>query len=381
MTSMTASLADRAKAILTKPAAEWPVIAAEHATPAGLMTSWAVPLAAIGPVANFIHSQVFGYGAFGISYKPGLVAALSSAAVSYVLGLVGVFVLAIIADTLAPKFGGVSDRAAAFKLIVYGSTAAWLAGIFQLLPGLGIIGIVGLYSLYLYYLGATPVMKVPAERAAGYTAVTVICAILLYVVIGAVSSAFLGMFGGGLGSHVADSSGTVSGKLSIPGGGTVDVAAINKLGDQMKASQGKAPVAADKLQALLPASIGNYQRTAIESAAVGQLGSNADGTYTSGSNSFHLKVSDMAAVGALAGLGSAFGVSENKQDANGYEKTGTVDGHMQSEAWHNDSHSGKFSVIVGNRFAIEADGSAANVDELKAAVAAVDQKALKGMAG
>ncbi len=37
MNALTTGMADRAKAILTKPATEWPVIAAKPATPGGLM--------------------------------------------------------------------------------------------------------------------------------------------------------------------------------------------------------------------------------------------------------------------------------------------------------------------------------------------------------
>ena len=376
MTAQSSSLVARARALITKPADEWPVIAAEPATPADLMRGWAVPLAAIGPVAGFIHGQLFGFGAFGISYRPGIVAGLSTLLVSYVLGLIGVVVLALVAQNVAPRFGGVADRTSAFKLVVYGSTAAWAAGVFQLIPGLGLLGILGLYSLYLYYLGATPVMRVPQDKAAGFTAVTILAAVLLYIVVGAVSSAFLGIFGGGLGSHVADSSGTVSGKLSVPGGGTVDVAALNAASEQIKANQNRPAASPDKLQALLPQAIGAYQRTALESGAAGGLGSNADGTYTAGGQTFHLKVTDMAALGSIAAMGSALGVSASKSDANGYEKTGTVDGHMQTEEWRTDSHSGKFGVVLNNRFSVEAEGSAASIDELKAAVASVDQGAL-----
>ena len=128
------ALIERIKAILLKPKDEWPKIAAEPASPSELVMRYAVPLAAIGPSANFLHGQVFGYGAFGISWHPGLMAGLSGAVVQYVLGIAGIIVLALIADWLAPKFDGVSDRTAAFKLVVYGSIATWLAGILMNWP-------------------------------------------------------------------------------------------------------------------------------------------------------------------------------------------------------------------------------------------------------
>lgn len=149
---------------------------------------------------------------------------------------------------------------------------------------------------------------------------------------------------------------------------------------QAAAAGKKPPIDPSVLQNLLPSSIGSYQRTAIESSALGPVGSAADGTYTSGSMSYHLKVTDMAAVGALAGLGAAYGVQDSREDADGYEKTSTVDGRLQSEAWHKSSSSGKFGVIVANRFSIDAEGSAASIDDLKEAVAAVDQSRLSSLA-
>jgi hypothetical protein len=372
------ALIARIKAILLKPNDEWPKIATERASPSELIMRYALPLAAIGPVASFLHGQVFGFGAMGITWRPGLVSGLSSAVVQYVLGIVGIIVLALIADWLAPKFDGVSDRAAAFKLVIYGSIAAWLAGIFSLLPGLGILGLAGLYSLYLYYLGATPLMKVPQEKAVGYTAVTIVCAIVLYMVVGAVSASFLGMVGGSPTAFSAND-GKVSGTVNVPGVGAIDMGKAQQAANDMEAASKKPAVDPAKLQALLPASIGSYQRTALEANALGGMGSEAEGTYTSGSNSFRLKITDMAAIGALAGIGSAMGVQHSQQDANGYEKTGTVDGAIQNESWRNDSHSGKFGKVVAGRFMVEADGSAASIDELKAAVAQIDPGALSGL--
>ncbi|HMO69792.1 MAG TPA: Yip1 family protein, partial [Novosphingobium sp.] len=152
------TLAARAKAIVLTPRDEWPKIAAETDSPGDVFRRHVLPLAAIGPVASLIGGQVFGYGAFGFSYKPGLVAALGSAVVSYAITLLGIWVLSLIADFLAPKFGGESNRAQAFKLVAYGATASFLAGIFGLIPSLGVFALLGLYSLYLFYTGSGPLM-------------------------------------------------------------------------------------------------------------------------------------------------------------------------------------------------------------------------------
>src|SRR6266704_1281620 len=47
-------LLERAKNILLKPNAEWPVIAAETTSTGKLYTGYIVPLAAIGPIASII---------------------------------------------------------------------------------------------------------------------------------------------------------------------------------------------------------------------------------------------------------------------------------------------------------------------------------------
>ena len=47
------------------------------------------------------------------------------------LALVGVYVIALIIDALAPSFGGTKDSLKAFKVAAYSATAAWVAGIFD----------------------------------------------------------------------------------------------------------------------------------------------------------------------------------------------------------------------------------------------------------
>ncbi len=197
----TQGLVARAQSVILKPAETFPKIATESDPPMSVFTSYVVPLVAIGPIASFIGGQLFGYGGFGFSYRPSLMGGLSTAIISYILGLIGVWVLAWIANFLSPKFGGKDDFPAAFRLVAYSMTAAWVVGIIGLIPALGILGLAGLYSFYLYYKGATPVMGVPQDKAVGYTAVTVVSAVVLYIVVGAVTASIAGLgalAGGGL---------------------------------------------------------------------------------------------------------------------------------------------------------------------------------------
>jgi Yip1 domain len=185
------ALVDRVKNILLKPREEWGVIDAEPTAPVELYKEYIIPLAAIGPVASAIGALAFGYRGFGITYRPPVGTVLSSALVTYLLTLCGVYVLALIIDALAPNFGGTQNQVQALKVAAYSSTASWVAGIFGLIPVLSVLGILGLYSLYLLYLGLPVLMKAPAEKAMGYTAVVIIAAIVLFLVIGLVAGTFM----------------------------------------------------------------------------------------------------------------------------------------------------------------------------------------------
>jgi hypothetical protein len=187
------NLVDRVKRILLSPRTEWEVIDAEQTTPAALYTGYIVPLAAIGPIAQLIGFTVFGIPLPMGTYRVPLGSALTGALVRYVLMLAGTYLLALIIDALAPTFNGQRNQIQALKVAAYSSTAAWVAGVFVLIPWLGVLGIVGLYSLYLLYLGLPVLMKAPQEKALPYTAVVILAAIVLFMIVGVIAARFTGM--------------------------------------------------------------------------------------------------------------------------------------------------------------------------------------------
>jgi hypothetical protein len=193
------NLIDRVKRILLSPQPEWEVIDGEATTPSALYTGYIMPLAAIGPIATVIGFAVFGISVplGGTVYRVPIGSAITSAIVTYVLTLVGVYVLSLIIDALAPTFDGTKSQIQALKLAAYSSTAGWVVGIFALIPALQVLGILGLYSLYLLYLGLPVLMKSPKEKAMGYTAVVIIAAIVLFMIIGVVAARFMVMPMGG----------------------------------------------------------------------------------------------------------------------------------------------------------------------------------------
>ncbi|WP_106638695.1 Yip1 family protein [Allosphingosinicella vermicomposti] len=186
-----ASLTDRVKRIITQPKVEWELIAAEPATVKGIYTGYVMILAAIPVLAGLIGGQIFGYSTLGVTYRPTLADALQSAIISYAGALVGIFLIALVIDWLAPRFGGESNRIQALKVSAYSATATWLAGVFALIPSLGFLNILGLYSLYLIYTGLPRLMKAPEDKAMSYVIVTILAVFVLALVLAFFMAPFL----------------------------------------------------------------------------------------------------------------------------------------------------------------------------------------------
>jgi len=186
------NIMERIKGILLRPKEEWQIIAGETTPIPELYKNYIILLAAIGPVASFIGMSLIGVSLpVGGAYRVSIITGIVSAVVQYVLTLVGVYILALIIDTLAPTFTGEKNIDQAFKLAAYSYTPGWLVGIFALIPALGVLGILGLYGIYLLYLGLPVLMKSPKEKSTGYTIAIIIAAIIIFVVIGAISRAFI----------------------------------------------------------------------------------------------------------------------------------------------------------------------------------------------
>jgi hypothetical protein len=183
------NLVERVKAILLDPKSEWKAIEGEPGSAGYLFPNYVAIVAAIPPVCAFIRGVMIGYGPFHI----GLFSGLLHAIFTYVLTFVGVYVMAFILDFLAGTFGGQKNFDNAMRVSVYAPTAAWLAGVFNLVPFLSILGLVGLYSLYLLHTGIAVLMRPPADKALIYTIAAVVCVIVIWIVIVSVPAMIFGM--------------------------------------------------------------------------------------------------------------------------------------------------------------------------------------------
>ncbi|RSV56292.1 YIP1 family protein, partial [Sphingomonas koreensis] len=184
----------------------------------------------------------------------------------------------------------------------------------------------------------------------------------------------------------AITSATMSGEVSVPGVGKVDLSKLEEASKKMEAAAERAqtatPVDRQALAALLPASAGGWTRTALESStasAGGMGGSQAEARYEANGQSVRLKVADLAAAGAFAAMASAFKVETSREDDQGYEKSGLIDGRYTMEKW-NKSGSGSYGVLLKDRFLVEAEGNVPDIGTLKALVGAVDAGKLEALA-
>ena len=217
----------RVQDILLKPKETWPIIDQEKADTASVYRNYLIYVAAIPAVAGFIGLSLIGAGGFGLSMRIPVLSGLMNMVVGYVLSLAMVFVLALIVDALAPTFGGSKSPVGALKLVAYGSTAGFVGGIFSLLPALSILGLLAaLYSIYLIYTGVPVLMKCPPGKAGAYTAVVIVCGIVLMVLLAAVSGLFMPTRGMHMGGMERGGDGT----LKTPGGEVgVNISTIEEL--------------------------------------------------------------------------------------------------------------------------------------------------------
>lgn len=407
----TGGLIDRVKSILTSPRSEWPVIGSEPATVAGLYTGYFMILAAIPAAFGFIKGSLIGYGGFGVTVTTPILAGLISMVIGYVLGLVVLYLMALIVNALAPTFGGQKNQVQALKAVGYAWTAAWVAGIAVIVPWIGwLVGLAGaIYSIYLLYLGLPHTMKNPPEKSLAYTVVTAIIAIVLSVIMGAILAGIAGvgaLTAGALGSTSSSSNVRVDsdsrlgqimefGKRAEEAGRQLEQARASgdpeaegrALGAVLGAMAGAtgadgAPVEVvepDALRAMLPESMGSLRRTSIAGSRSGAMGmqmSEATAQYEAGdgSGSITVEIKDMAAMSGVMAMAGAFGMEQSSETDSGFERTYSRDGRLISEEWDSNRGWGKYSATVGNRFQISARGHAGSIDDLKRIVDQLDRQ-------
>jgi len=102
--------------------------------------------------------------------------------------------------------------------------------------------------------------------------------------------------------------------------------------------------------------------------------SNAKAHYTMGESTMDIEITDSALnqmIFAPFAMFMASGYEERSDD--GYKKAGTIAGSPGFESWEKDANRGEVTVIVANRFVVQAKGRrVASVDPVKKAIETID---------
>ncbi len=420
----TSKIIARAKSTLLTPKTEWPVIADEPDTVSHLYSNYIVIMAAIPAVALFLSSAVIGVSVpFLGAYRVGATSALSHAVLVYLLGLVGVYIVALIVDALAPTFNGQKSQIQALKTVAYAYTASWVASIVGIIPGLGLLAaIVGIaYGIYLLRLGLPVTMKCPDEKAVGYTVATIVVAIIVSVILNVTVGALIGTglyYGGGMSALSRPGGGSFSGDSSSGGftsgstGAAIETwaksveAASKKLDAAQKSGDSNAQATAvgqmvgaalgsggavealppDRIKAFVPGSLAGLSRTSVSAERNGALGmqiSKATATYSDGAQrSLDLEITDTGSLKGVVGFAAGWaGVEQDKETDAGYEKLYRNGGQLVHEQWDSRSHRGQYGMVVGDRFSVSVSGQVADMSELKSAVSGLDLAGLAALKG
>ena len=335
-------------------------------------------------------------------------------------------------DVLAPTFGGQRDSLRALKVTAYSYTPAWVAGIFHLIPMLGILASLRACMACICSILGCRLMRCPKDKSVGYTIVTVLCAIVMAVVISVLGACVtyvggLSLLGvgamGKLSSHsdsaadTAVAAGVLSsmfggksdadrarvsdaiGKLGRMGeeaeraekaarasgardpgaaaGSAVDMnTALNAVGQIMTGGKDVQPIDFHRLKEMLPETIGGLRRTEASGQsgeAMGIKGSSATAHYGDGANaSVQVEITDLGSLSGLAGLAAKFDPSMEKETDTGYERTTKINGQLVHERYDRRARSGEVSVILNNRFSITVNGSGVDARVLTGALKELD---------
>ncbi|MCL4769458.1 MAG: YIP1 family protein [Burkholderiaceae bacterium] len=396
-----AALLQRVLDILMRPRDTWLQIDAEDGNPARIYLGYLVFLAAIPAVAGFIGYSLIGVGAFGISVRVPVVQGLVSMVVGYVLSLAMVYVLALIANMLAPRFQAQQDMGSAFKLVAYASTAGMLGGVFSILPSLAMLGLLAaLYSVYLLYTGIPVLMKAPQEKAVGYTAALVVCGILAGIVVGLATS-LVTPGARGLGAGMAGMGDTGSVAMKVPGTDIkIDTGRLEEASRKMEEAQAKGdtqaaakaatemmgaalggkggePFAPKLLRDTLPERVGDLPRTAIEARAESAMGmqfTHVSAQYTHEDKELEIQIQDLGAVPALrmamAGWATTTAESENADEVERIYRQGDT---TIKESYRKDGSSADVALMLPNGVMVQAYGRLP-VEDLKRHLLPLGQK-------
>lgn len=154
--------------------------------------------------------------------------------------------------------------------------------------------------------------------------------------------------------------------------------------EAMKNMQTAEPVNFRDLQDLLSEKLAGFERKSRSGETSGAMGftiSRAEARYEDGDRSANVEIMDTGGITGVAGMGLvAWSMATiDREDDEGYERTSTLDGYKSLEKYYKSGNRSELSILIGNRFVINANGDDCSLDELKKLVKAINLKKLEKM--
>jgi len=159
--------------------------------------------------------------------------------------------------------------------------------------------------------------------------------------------------------------------------------AMEQLGQKMNEGAKVEPVDFKELKALLPASLSGMERgeaSGEKTSAMGMKVSRAEADYSGGDGGIHIALQDMGTLSGMAAMAFSWAFTDLEKDTgHGFERTTTYRGHRAFEKYDENDREGEISVLVAKRFLVEVRGHGVAMEDLRAALGAVDVGQLAGM--
>jgi hypothetical protein len=160
-------------------------------------------------------------------------------------------------------------------------------------------------------------------------------------------------------------------------------AAMEGLGTVLGGGKRFEPVGIEVLKPLAPEKFAGLPRTSVSAEKGGPAGlqmSKVEAEYGDGAGKrVELEVTDTGGAGGLLGLAGWMNVQGEKETGDRIERTRREGGRMVHEEVSKRSGDGTFTLVLGDRFIVSAQGHGVPIDAVKSAVGSLDLAKLESM--
>jgi hypothetical protein len=388
----------RVAGMVVAPWREWETVAHEPTTAGDIYIGYVAPLTAIGAIAPFLAHTVIGVDAGPTHVRAGIPAGVVAVLIRYALSFLAVALLSRVAAMLA----GNVERIVGLRIVAYSLTAAWLAAALEVVPALALVALaLSLYSVFILFTG----LRAVAQLTEGWALLGAVALSALAFGLTLLAQPIVSFSTGliGIGSPVAgprdrayiagaatslvaiviarsdsddrgrmvDAVGSIGGmgvdfvRDIIDSGGNKSDASLERVAAELAkiAAGGKQfqPVDPAVFLRFLPPTVAGMPRVSAtstyDSPIFGLKGSVARARYEGGDAHVEVEIGDMAEFFGVARVFTWVDPALSKTTGTAHEQSGRREGRYFQERFDSRDGSGKFGLMVADRFAVGARGS------------------------